>query len=123
MPYFALPLSLLGTGVSSYHVLLQNGLFGEAGTCAIGVPCSIRYVNYLGFITIPLLCLTAFILISILMLMLLGGEPADQGAEPTLSSWQLGGAGLLVIVLLALWGWLSMAGRLQMGWPWTVIGR
>ena len=110
LPAFVLPLSLLGVGVSGYHVLLQNGLLGEAGTCAIGVPCSIRYVNYLGFITIPLMCLTAFVLVSALMLLLLANEPAGEQEEPHLAISQLTGVGLLLVALLALWG-VAFTGR------------
>ena len=66
--FYVLPFSLLGAGVSGYHVLIQNGLFSHPATCAVGVPCSLRYVNYLGFITIPLMALTAFGLITAVML-------------------------------------------------------
>lgn len=66
---YVLPLSLLGILFSSYHYTLQLGLWGgESAACRVGVPCSGRYVNYLGFITIPLQALTAFLLISGLML-------------------------------------------------------
>ncbi|MFZ1400218.1 MAG: disulfide oxidoreductase [Candidatus Promineifilaceae bacterium] len=68
LPFYILPLSLIGMGVSGYHVLIQNGVFSHPTTCTIGVPCSLRYVNYLGFITIPLLALTAFTLITAVML-------------------------------------------------------
>ncbi len=68
LPAYVLPFSLIGMGVSGYHVLIQNGVFSHPATCTIGVPCSLRYVNYLGFITIPLLALTAFTLITALML-------------------------------------------------------
>ncbi len=68
LPHYVLPFSISGIGVSSYHYLLQLGVIGEAGACAIGIPCNLRYVNYAGFITIPFMALTAFILITIIML-------------------------------------------------------
>jgi disulfide bond formation protein DsbB len=68
LPAYVLPFSLIGMGVSGYHVLIQNGVFGHPAACAVGIPCSLRYINYLGFITIPLLALTAFTLISAVML-------------------------------------------------------
>ena len=64
LPNYVLPFSIIGIGVSSYHYMLQLGIFGNAGACSIGVPCNVRYVNYAGFITIPLMALTAFILIT-----------------------------------------------------------
>jgi len=65
---YLLPLTLLGMVVSSYHYLEQKVPgFGAAGLCRSGVPCSGSYINWLGFITIPLLALTAFTLISLLL--------------------------------------------------------
>ena len=67
LPGYVLPFSLLGTGVSTYHYLIQQGLFGPTNACSVGVPCSLRYVNYAGFITIPFMALAAFLLISVVM--------------------------------------------------------
>jgi disulfide bond formation protein DsbB len=68
LPIYVLPLSILGLFVSGYHYLVQLGAFGHPAACAIGIPCSLRYINYLGFVTIPFLALTAFILITAIML-------------------------------------------------------
>lgn len=66
---YALPFSLLGVLVSSYHYLHQKiPGFGPPGVCAGGVPCSGQYINWLGFITIPFLALTAFIIISVALI-------------------------------------------------------
>lgn len=74
---YVLPLSILGMGVSGYHYLIQMGLFGQSNVCAIGVPCSLRYVNVWGFITIPFQALVAFVLIT--GLMVIGRETRDGG--------------------------------------------
>lgn len=67
IPY-VLPLSLLGILVSGYHVLEQNiPGFGAPQLCQAGVPCNVKYINWLGFISIPVLALTAFSLISLLL--------------------------------------------------------
>jgi disulfide bond formation protein DsbB len=68
LPSYVLPLSLLGMGVSGYHYLVQLGAFGHPTVCAAGIPCSLRYVNYAGFVTIPLMAFTAFTLITAVML-------------------------------------------------------
>ena len=66
---YALPLMVLGIGISGYHVLDQKiPTFGFAGACSSGVPCNVAYVNYFGFITIPVLALTSFVLVSLLLL-------------------------------------------------------
>lgn len=65
---YVLPLTTIGGSVSLYHYLVQKVPgFAEIQPCAQGVPCSGQYINWLGFITIPFLALTAFILITILM--------------------------------------------------------
>lgn len=62
-------LSGLGLLVSIYHYSLQKipALQQAGGFCA-GVPCNVQYVNYFGFITIPFLAGTAFIIIFIVHL-------------------------------------------------------
>lgn len=68
LPTYVLPFSLIGILVSGYHYLLQWGVFGNAAACTVGIPCNARYISYFGFVTIPFLALTAFILITIIML-------------------------------------------------------
>ncbi|MEC0230204.1 disulfide oxidoreductase [Paenibacillus alba] len=63
---YVLPLTLWGACISIYHVLLQAGIFHESATGCGPVPCDVDYLNWLGFITIPMLAGAAFILISIL---------------------------------------------------------
>lgn len=64
LPYYALPLSVTGMGLSTYHYLIQLGVIGDSAACTVGVPCGLRYVNYFGFVTIPLMALTGFVLIT-----------------------------------------------------------
>ena len=68
---YALPLSIIGVAVSSYHYALQKiPSLQQFSVCTSGVPCSGQYVNYLGFITIPFMAFVAFTLITILMVVL-----------------------------------------------------
>lgn len=62
--FYTLVLSGIGAGISFYHYLLQKVSFfaDNAPTCG-RVPCTGQYINWLGFITIPFLALTAFIII------------------------------------------------------------
>ncbi len=83
LPTYVLPLSLLGMGVSFYHVLMERGIVAASTTCSVDVPCNIIYVNYLGFITIPFMALVAFALISLVMLgMLLAYRRETAGRLP-----------------------------------------
>lgn len=69
MKYYALPLALTGLAISVYHNLLYYGLIPESITpCAEGVSCTSRQIEWLGFITIPLLALSAFISVAICLL-------------------------------------------------------
>ncbi|HLS61620.1 MAG TPA: disulfide oxidoreductase [Virgibacillus sp.] len=65
-------LSGIGALVSIYHYLIQKlAAFQSIGDVCGEVPCNLQYVNYFGFITIPFLAATAFILIFILHIVLL----------------------------------------------------
>jgi disulfide bond formation protein DsbB len=66
---YVLPLSILGIIVSGYHYALQKIPALKAfEVCTSGVPCSGQYINWLGFITIPLLAFVGFMIITICML-------------------------------------------------------
>lgn len=66
---YVLPLSVFGGIISTYHYMLQKVPgFKEIKPCTSGVPCNVDYINWLGFITIPLLALIAFVLITLTML-------------------------------------------------------
>jgi len=66
---YVLPLSFLGIIVSGYHYALQKIPALKAfEVCTSGVPCSGQYINWLGFITIPLLAFVGFMIITICML-------------------------------------------------------
>ncbi len=65
---YILPLSVAGLLVSIYQNLLYYKVIPEAfAPCKIGVSCTTKYVEYFGFLTIPLLSLLSLIAITILM--------------------------------------------------------
>ena len=65
---YAFPLVLVGWGISIYHNLLMFKIIPEKlSPCVQGVPCSVDYINWLGFITIPLLSFFAYTTILILL--------------------------------------------------------
>ena len=64
--YYALPLALIGLAISVYHNLLYYGILPESiAPCTQGVSCTSRQIEWLGFITIPLMALTAFVGVSL----------------------------------------------------------
>ena len=67
---FSMPLVLTGWFFAVYHNLLHWGVIpSSAAPCRQGVPCSTVYIDWLGFITIPLMSLVAFSLILIFLLL------------------------------------------------------
>ncbi|HEK9102739.1 disulfide bond formation protein B [Bacillus thuringiensis] len=61
---YASVLSLMGGIISFYHYLIQNISFFSDNSPSCGrIPCSGKYINWFGFITIPFLALIAFIII------------------------------------------------------------
>lgn len=66
---YALPLALCGWLISLFHLLLVSGFIPESMTpCTQGVPCKEVQIQWLGFVSIPLLSFVAFSVISALMI-------------------------------------------------------
>lgn len=66
---YVLPMSVLGLLIAFYHVLLQKGIIPESiGPCQLGASCVTKYTGYFGFLTIPVMSLIAFSVITICML-------------------------------------------------------
>jgi disulfide bond formation protein DsbB len=64
---YVLWLSSIGAIIAFYHTLLQYGLVPKTINCGIGADCTTSYLDLFGFITIPLLSLIAFSIITICM--------------------------------------------------------
>lgn len=65
---YALPLALIGLALAVYHNLIYYGVIPESLTpCTQGASCSERQIEWLGFITIPLMGLLSFLAISALV--------------------------------------------------------
>lgn len=67
---YALPLSLTGLGIALYHNLLYYNILPEAAApCVAGVSCTTKFIEWFGFLTIPLLAGLGFLGITILLLL------------------------------------------------------
>ena len=67
---YVLPVSVFGLAIAIYHNLLYFGLIPEdIQPCTVGIPCTTIQIQWLGFITIPLMSLTAFLVISTCMVL------------------------------------------------------
>lgn len=68
---YSLLLSGLGAVVALYHYLLQTGTVQEVLPCAAvgySVSCAEKFIMTFGYITIPMMALSGFLLIALLML-------------------------------------------------------
>ena len=66
MKNYALPLCLSGLAVSIYHNLLYYGVIPtDLAPCTEGVPCNAVQIEWLGFITIPLMGFASFVVIAL----------------------------------------------------------
>ncbi len=66
---FSLPLITLGWAIALFHNLLYYKILPHSSSpCQQGVSCTSVHLEWLGFITIPLLSLVAFSLLGALMM-------------------------------------------------------
>ena len=59
--WYTLPLAGIGLLIALYQNLLYYGIIPEKlAPCVNGVSCTTKYINYFGFVGIPLLALVTF---------------------------------------------------------------
>jgi len=66
---YAIPLPIIGFLISAYHVLIQWRPNMEVTTCAVGAPCTGRYVAVFGLVSIPTMAGAAFLLITAMLML------------------------------------------------------
>jgi len=79
---YLLPLPLVGAGVSVYHILVENHVIATPQGCQIGIGCAVKWINEFGYMTIPTLALTAFVLL-IGFLALAAAGSGEAASVPT----------------------------------------
>jgi disulfide bond formation protein DsbB len=73
--WYAIPLAVAGGLVSTWHILIERYPSLESSTsCDPANPCAIKWVERLGFVTIPTMALAGFALIVTVLLL-------DPGTE------------------------------------------
>jgi disulfide bond formation protein DsbB len=104
---YVLPFSIAGIGVSLYHYLLIKTDWLPPPPCTVGVPCTVDYLDWLGFINIPFLALTAFLIITCMMLTFAWLQPVAATDTEALNDGETGTAipvsldtGYLAVVMI-----------------------
>ena len=75
---YAIPLASIGAVVSAYHYLLEWFPQIDTGACKVGIPCTQVWFREFGFVSLPLLALTAFLLVITLLLIPPRSDTAQQ---------------------------------------------
>lgn len=75
---YGLPLALIGLGISIWHILVQNvSALQGSGACDPDNPCSAKYVDLFGFVSIPVMAAAGFFLISVLLAFFSSTKPSE----------------------------------------------
>jgi len=80
---YGLPLAIFGAIVAIYHIYIEYHPEAESASCKIGAPCTTKWIDKLGYITIPVLALTAFAAIIALLVMALSRTRAATPSPAT----------------------------------------
>jgi disulfide bond formation protein DsbB len=85
---YLLPLPVVGAGVSVYHLLVENGVVGQTQSCLVSAPgvCATKWINEFGYVTIPTLALTAFVLTFAFMLFSVLEPAGDRSSDDDLEA-------------------------------------
>lgn len=75
-----LPVSVLGAALSTYHVLIENGLAPQTVGCVQSL-CALKWISEFGFATIPTLALGAFSLLTAVLFLSVFDRPAGSRTE------------------------------------------
>ena len=75
---YGLPLAVFGAIVAIYHIYIEYHPEAETASCKIGAPCATKWIDKLGYITIPTLALTAFLAIIVLLSVALSRSRSQQ---------------------------------------------
>jgi disulfide bond formation protein DsbB len=82
---YLLPLPVVGAGTSIYHMLLEHHVIKEPGACTLtGGGCTANWIalHSFGYLTIPTLALTAFLLLIGFLVLASTGESGVPATLP-----------------------------------------
>jgi disulfide bond formation protein DsbB len=82
---YLLPLPVVGAGTSIYHMLLEHHVIAEPGACTLtGGGCTANWIalHSFGYLTIPTLALTAFLLLIGFLVLASTGESEVPATLP-----------------------------------------
>jgi disulfide bond formation protein DsbB len=80
---YLVPIPAVGACVSVYHLLIENNAISEPSSCKIGgAGCAVKWINEFGYVTIPTLALTGFLLLIGLLSLAAAGADEEPATLP-----------------------------------------
>jgi disulfide bond formation protein DsbB len=79
---YLLPLPVVGAGVSVFHLLVENHVVATPQGCQVGAGCTVKWINEFGYMTIPTLALTAFVLLIGFLALAAAGSAEETAIVP-----------------------------------------
>jgi disulfide bond formation protein DsbB len=81
---YLVPLPFAGACISIVHLLIENNVIKEPASCQITglVGCNTKWINEFGYITIPTLALTGFLLLIGFLVLANAGEGEETATLP-----------------------------------------
>ncbi len=80
--WYAGAMAGIGALISTYHVLLEWFPSLDSGACSATTPCTLVWFRVFGFISLPTLALTAFVLILSLLVLRLAADRETADVLP-----------------------------------------
>ena len=81
MSRYLLPFPIVGAALAIYQILLENGVVQQTPACLASAPggCATKWIEKFGYVTIPVLGLTGFVLATAFLLFAAAepGEPLE----------------------------------------------
>lgn len=75
---YAAPIAVIGALIATYHYALEWLPWLDSGACSASTPCTIIWFREFGFISLPYLALSAFLLIVALLWLAVEASPTDR---------------------------------------------
>jgi disulfide bond formation protein DsbB len=80
---YAAVFPVVGAAISIYHIYIEVNPDKESATCRAGIPCSTRWIDEFGYVTIPVGALSAFVLIGLLLVVsFIAGRRSGDATPP-----------------------------------------
>jgi disulfide bond formation protein DsbB len=79
---YLLPFPVIGAAVSVYHLLIENHVVKTPEACQVGAGCTVKWINYFGYMTIPTMALTGFALLTVFLGLAAAGTDDDAATLP-----------------------------------------